>query len=162
MDGRLLVAYHDSTVRPAFRWWFFAGTLLTCLLLAVSCDNPPTTDPPDEPSREDVINAVRNSVSNKTYPETVRRNCTPSDVNAKFHGCLSLGQTYPVTEYRRCPPLPGPDASWSVQEQGDDKWRVSRAGSVWDIHKESGGGANAGGVTQVSKFSFTITPHQKC
>jgi hypothetical protein len=49
-----------------------------------------------------------------------------------------------------------------VQDVEDDKWRVSRAGSVWDVEKVKGNATNVGKSARVSDFTFEITPHQPC
>jgi len=127
-----------------------------------------------EPSREHLIQAVRSSASGRTYTEPVTqprsqsRTCTSVDARTHRHGCAVAGQTYQVmvpvttTETRQCPTLPGPDSNWNVQAQGDDKWRVSRSGSVWDVEKLSGQQVKAGTGFTAGGFSFSVVPRQRC
>jgi len=135
-----------------------------------------------EPSNNDLIEAVRNSVAGKTYAESVPRTeqqqhvCSQMDVetdpNAKHNPelarCPSVGHVYytPVTtwvnEQRTCDSLPGAAVGWSVMPVREDVWRVSQSGSSWDIQKLEGQAANAGNVIRFSGFAFTITAHQKC
>src|SRR5262249_48719820 len=114
-------------------------------------------DPDDRPTRDDIINAVRH-VANKPV---LLHNCTSFDVNTMPARCPFVGATYPDFS-RACPQLPGPNSSWDVQQQGEDAWRVSRAGSVWDVTKLDGQATNVDNVARVSKFSFHITPRQRC
>jgi len=141
---------------------------------------PKPTDPPkpqasSQPSRDELIEAVRSSVNGKTYPETVlkpqeqTRPCTPTDARYHTYGCVT-GGTYrvtvqvPTTEYRPCPTLPGPDPSWNVQSLGNNKWRVSRTTSRWDVEQTAGSPAKAGGAVTAGSFSFSIVPapNQPC
>lgn len=168
---------------------------ITVALMTASCrsctDTPPTgngnsTSPPtsgtepvrSEPTREEIIEAVRRGVNGKKYEETVYRQeqvthtCTQQDVdldprmpnNPELAKCPRVGATYtrwervPKTETRECPQLP--TSGWNVRKVREDHWRVSRGGSIWDVEKT--GGAAVEQVINVSGFSFSIAPHQKC
>ena len=140
-------------------------------------DKPPITP---EPSREDIIQAVRRSVEGKTYTENVSqqepttRMCSEMDVetdpymprNPELAKCPRVGapyttwQTVTKPEVRECKSLPGPESGWNVQALPPDRWRVSRGASVWDVEKTSGRRVEK--AVTVSSFTFAITPHQNC
>ena len=133
-----------------------------------------------EPSREELIEAVRRSVNGKKYEEFVTRQeqvthtCTQRDVdldphmprNPELAKCPRPGATYTrwesvrKSETRECPSLPDPSAGWNVREIGENRWRVSRGGSAWDV--ENRGGRAVDQAVNISGFSLYITPHQKC
>jgi hypothetical protein len=164
--------------------------LLSCLFIVSSCSKPSTplpnepTPPPitHEPSNNDLIQAVRNSVAGKTYAESVPRTeqqphtCSQMDVetdpyaqhNPELAKCPSAGHVYyaPVTtwvdEQRPCASLPDPSFGWSVMPLRENLWRVSQSGSSWDVEKLEGQAANAGNAIRFSDFAFAITAHQKC
>ena len=107
----------------------------------------------DDPSKEDLIQAVRNHVSGKTYRkpsfETRRRSrtCSQMDVDRDPHAkrnpelarCPHVGATYWVNERvsvqkrHTCPQPPGPSQGWSVQKLSSKQWRVSNSGSSWNL-----------------------------
>jgi len=143
---------------------------------------PPIPTITADPSREDIIQAVRRSVEGKTYTVmTVRQEsrlhtCSQYDVdfdpymprNPELAKCPYVGATYTTwesvtePETRTCDSLPGPEYGWRVEELGNDRWRVSQSGSVWDVEKLDGSSASVGEVVRVSSFSFAIKPHQDC
>ncbi|MDM9384150.1 hypothetical protein QUB80_26085 [Chlorogloeopsis sp. ULAP01] len=142
----------------------------------------PTPPISTDPSREDVIQAVRNSVRGKTYtvevPEqkSVQRTCSPIDVNNDIHAprnpelarCPRVGATVQtwktvyVSKTQTCEEPPGAEFGWLVNDIGDDTWRVSQAGSVWIVKKLEGASAGVKDVIRVSGFTFTIEPQQDC
>jgi hypothetical protein len=135
-----------------------------------------------DPSREDIIQAVRRSVQGKTYvvrtaeQEARTHICSQYDVdldpymprNPELAKCPRVGATYttwePVSkqETRTCDALPSPEYGWYVEEINNNRWRVSHSGSVWDVEKRDGGSASVGEFVTVSGFSFLIKPHQDC
>jgi hypothetical protein len=136
----------------------------------------------DEPSREDLIEAVRRSVEAKSYSESVPQSqrwshaCSQYDVdvdpyakeNPQLARCPYVGATYWTTEtiyvnqFVHCQTLPGPQFGWTVNPRTSDSWLVSHSGSAWDVSKVEGTSANQGESVHVSKFSFLVVPHQKC
>ena len=172
----------------------FTKKLITFVCVAVisivtiggcSQDNGSSKEPPPistDPSREDVIQAVRDSVRGKTYmvkvPEqkSVKYTCSQIDVdtdtyakrNPRLARCPYVGATYQtsktvyVSKTQTCQELPSSDFGWSVNEIEDDTWRVSQAGSVWIVKKLEGGSVNLEDVTRRSGFTFTIEPQQDC
>lgn len=135
-----------------------------------------------EPSRSDLIQAVRNSVRGKTYtmevPEqrAVQHTCSQVDVDLDIHAkhnpelarCPHVGATYQtqetvyVSQLQPCQEPSGSDDSWSVNEMGEDTWHVSQAGRVWIVRKIEGSSANIGDIVRVSGFAFAIEPQQAC
>ncbi len=169
--------------------------ILACFLLALltACSGGNKSSPNEqtklpipqssgEPSSADLIQAVRDSVSGKTYPQQVshteqqRHTCTQEDVeldpNAKHNPelarCPHVGAVYAVpvttwaTETRPCAALTAPDSVWSVQKTGNDTWRLSQFGSVWDVTKQGGQASSVGTTVRVSQFGFGINAHQPC
>ncbi len=134
------------------------------------------------PSREDIIQAVRRSVEGNTYTvtssrqERIIRTCSQIDVdfdpympgNPELAKCPRVGATYKEwetvydSETRTCESLPNVDAGWYVEEIGDNKWRVSLSGSVWDVEKLDGASASVGDYVEVSGFTFKISSDQGC
>ena|ERR1700739_3521785 len=144
--------------------------------------NAPKSDSSGEPSREDLIEAVRKSVEAKNYSESVpqseRRShtCNQYDVDAdpnaknnpELARCPRVGATYWTTEpiyvnqSVHCQSLPGPQLGWTVNQRTSDSWLVSYSGSAWDVSKVEGTSVNQNDSVRVSKFSFFVTAHQKC
>jgi hypothetical protein len=134
------------------------------------------------PSDVDLIQAVRRSVEGKTYEVTSTRQeeqrhvCSEFDVkldpfmprNPELAKCPRAGATYPiwtsvtVRETRKCELLPPPESGWHVQGIGEDRWRVTQAGSTWDVQRLRGEAAKPGDHVEVSSFSLRIDAHQKC
>src|SRR5690349_12711704 len=160
---------------------FVAAIFAVIVAVFYGCDhkgpvspNPPSPPISSTPSRENIIEAVRHSVEGKTYEVATEREestvhtCEQYDVDVHRFGCNSIGQTYttseavPARETKHCEPLPGPEHGWQVTETGSDKWRVTLAGSVWDVEKLNGAAISGGGAVNVSSFSFSIQPHQSC
>lgn len=132
------------------------------------------SDSTSEPSREDLIEAVRKSVEGKKYSESVpesqrkQHTCSQYDVdtdpNAKHNPelarCPHVGATYWTTETTYvnnslpCQTLPGPQSGWTVSQRTNDSWRVSYSGSSWDVAKTSGTSVNEQDSVSVSKFAF--------
>jgi hypothetical protein len=142
--------------------------IITMAIVIAACN-----DNSQEPSREDIIQAVRNHVGGKTYSKTVKKDvprthtCSQIEVNidprCPFPGATySINESKTVTETHTCSSLPGPEAGWSVTSTGNDTWRVSHAGSAWDVTKADGRAAGAEGVIRVSEFAFKIKPQQDC
>jgi hypothetical protein len=159
------------------------AVLVVVLLIGCGCgDEPSVPDVATEPSRDQIIQAVRQSVQGKTHTVTVPRQtqtwrtCSQTDVdldpympgNPELARCPYQGATYPVwqtvyeRETRSCDPLPGPGYAWSVRDMGFDRWRVSLSGSTWEIKRVSGGAAALGERVQISGFVFTVEAHQDC
>lgn len=168
-----------STVTRANTLTLVAPVVVVTLCLIGGCGGnharPSSPEGPvsETPSRENIIEAVRHSVEGKTYEvttqsEPTRHTCEQFDVNVHRYGCSFVGQPYTTSETvpqhqtKHCGPLPGPDYGWQVTETGSDKWRVSQAGSVWDVEKLNGAAINGGEAVNVSSFSFSIHPHQNC
>jgi hypothetical protein len=89
--------------------------------------------------------------------------------NPELAKCPYEGKTYTDwesvsrPETRTCPSLPEANQpGWYVEDLGEDRWRVSRGGSTWDVEKIEGGAANVGDVIKVSSFAFAIKAHQAC
>jgi hypothetical protein len=155
-----------------------------------SSSEPITTEPSQADLIQAVRNSVngktysRTSTANRPVTRYERRphTCTQFDVdrdpymprNPELARCPRAGHTYwtdepvtetesqKVTETLQCPTLPGAEFGWSVVPAGDDTWRVSVNGSTWDVTKVDGGAVGVPGVVRVSKFTFTIKPHQNC
>lgn len=162
----------------------FLIVFITVVVLTAcgSKDSPSIPTITSDPTRTDIIEAVRDSVNGKTYTATIFRDeavfhtCSQMDVdmdpymphNPELAKCPSVGATYTTwetyTEYetRTCEALPGPEYGWYVEELGDDKWRVTYSGSVWDVEKLEGGAASMGDTVHVSGFVFKITAYQDC
>jgi hypothetical protein len=139
----------------------------------------------DDPSRDDLIRAVINHVSGKTYSKTTykylqkTRTCSQIDVdldpyakrNPELAKCPHVGATYwvseriPVQKRYRCMTPPPPDHGWSVQKISSNKWRVSNSGATWDLTKIS---SKSVGVDVIyievrgSRNAFRIDAHQDC
>jgi hypothetical protein len=71
-------------------------------------------------------------------------------------------ETTTVNQQRACPQLPGREFGWAVERVNADSWRVSNAGSVWDVSKLGGNAVNQGNSIRIANFSFVISAHQKC
>jgi hypothetical protein len=155
-----------------------------------SSSEPITTEPSQADLVQAVRNSVngktysRTSTASKPVMRYERRAhfCSQLDVdrdpymprNPELAKCPRVGHTYwtnepvtetepqTVTETLRCPTLPGPEFGWSVVQVSDDTWQVSVSGSTWDVTKVDGGAVGVPGVVRVSKFTFTIKPHQDC
>jgi hypothetical protein len=139
----------------------------------------------DNPSRDDLIRAVRNHVSGKTYSKTtyerrqISRTCSQVDVDLDIHAkrnpelarCPYVGATYwysknvPVQKKYNCRMPPPPGHNWYVQKISSNKWRVSNSGSKWDLIKIS---SKSVGVDVIyinvrgSRNAFRIYAHQDC
>jgi hypothetical protein len=125
----------------------------------------------DTPTSEDIINAVRRSVSGKTYTVSTTKQerkahyCGQKDNSGRCPYAGAIYYTYagvPVRETRTCNPLPEPQFGWSVQTAGEDRWRVINSGSAWDVEKTDGSATQAGELIRISRFAFRIHPHQDC
>ena len=125
----------------------------------------------DTPTNTDIVNAVRQFVSGKTYTVyTTKQGNTPHYCSHKDNSghCPYAGAIYytfqrvPVTETRTCNPLPDSQLGWSVQQTGEDSWRVTNSGSAWDVEKIDGSTTQAGEVMRFSRFAFQIQSHQDC
>ncbi len=162
------------------------GVLVSCSKATNSTDQGRTKtlapQPSDEPSREDVIEAVRKNVEAKNYSESVPQSQRQShtcnqynvdaDPNAKNNpelaSCPRVGATYWTTETIyvnqsvHCQSLPGPQLGWAVNQRTSNSWLVSYSGSAWDVSKVEGTSVNVGDSVHVSKFSFLVVAHQKC
>jgi len=141
-----------------------------------------TPESSSEPSREDLIEAVRKTVEGKSYSESAPQSqrqlhtCSQYEVdidpNAKHNPelarCPRVGATYWTTgtiyvnNSVPCQPLPGPQFGWAVSQRTSDSWLVSYSGSGWDVSKIEGTSANERDSVRVSNFGFLVTAHQKC
>lgn len=178
---------HDNWMR--FRLSGKRLGLCLMVLFVGSCghggnETPKPPQPPvtTEPTRADLIQAVRNHVNGKTYNKTVTtyenraHTCTQYDVdtdpymprNPELAKCPYVGKTYwrqetvTATQTQNCPSLPDDESSWSVTSVGNETWRVAFAGSVWDVHKVDGRAVSGEDAVRVSTFAFTIKAHQDC
>jgi hypothetical protein len=186
LEGRLSAGRANSTSRRV------EIALLLLTLFVISCgpnghDGTGPSESPErpissEPSRADLISAVRNHVSGKTYTKKATRyerrahTCTQYDVdrdpymprNPELAKCPYVGKTYwtqdpvYVSETHNCGSLPADPAGWSVTPTGKDQWRVAYAASVWDLTKIEGEHAGAEAIVRVAAFAFIIRPHQDC
>lgn len=146
-------------------------------------DEYPVPNYTTNPSREDIIQAVRRSVEGKTYTaassrqESIVRTCDQMDVdfdpympgNPELAKCPYVGATYTEwetvyeNEILTCEPLPDvEDAGWYLEEISDNRWRVSLFGSVWEVEKLDGASASVGEYVEVSGFTFAIFSQQDC
>ncbi len=88
---------------------------------------------------------------------------------AQLAKCPSVGATYwawerePTDELRECPSLPdSDDPGWYVDDRGGGRWRVSFAGSEWQVERITGTAGAAGDVIEVSSFVFAVAAEQAC
>ena len=159
--------------RAACGWW----EILWCE------DSKPATPTPQSsgPARDDLVRAVKNHVSSKSYEERVTqvvevsRRCTQADVDRDIHmpnnpelaKCPRVGATYLVRRNqttriaRPCAGLPGSESGWSVSNLGNNRWRVGLGGSSWVLTQLSGQ-VQGNGVTRVASFAFRIEANQRC
>ena len=136
-----------------------------------------------DPTRADVIEAVRLGVAGKTYTETAygevprSRTCSQIDVdldpympgNPELATCSYVGDTYTVwdsvtsQEVRSCPAPPDADDSgWYVESLADDQWRVSHGTSRWMVSKLAGGAVGVEGAVTVSSYQFGVQADRVC
>ena len=137
------------------------------------------------PSRYDLIRAVRNHVAGKTYTKTIyerrriSRTCSQTDVDFDYHAkrnpelakCTYVGATYwdwknvAVKKRYNCKTPPSSDHGWNIRKISANKWRISNYGSTWDLTKIS---SNSVGVDIIyisirgSRNAFRIYAHQDC
>jgi len=146
-----------------------------CLL---ACNRPVTppvqitqnhhTESTDDPTREVIIQAVRDSVSGQTISvkdwhwETRPHYCSQMDVetdpnaknNPELARCPHVGATFneqvqvATNVNRPCTPLDGPQAAWYVQKVAPGRWTVSLWGKGWRVDQLPG--------------SLKVTPDQPC
>lgn len=137
-----------------------------------------------DPSRGDLIRAVRSHVSGKTYNKTtheyrqISRSCGQIDVDFDPHAkrnpelakCPHVGATYwvservPVRKRYKCktPPL---DQGWSVRKISSNKWRISNSGRKWDLIKINSKSAGVDVIyiqVRRSRNAFRIEAYQDC
>jgi hypothetical protein len=167
-------------IRPRLLLIGLAATLAG-IVMACS-ESPPITLAP-EPTRTDVIEAVRRSVTGTTYAEIVYEDvsrlgtCTQIDVdfdpymphNPELARCPAVGHTYTEwdrvanTEVRSCPTPPEADApGWYVEPLADGRWRVSQGASSWTVTKLGGGAVGVADIIGVAGFRFEIAADQAC
>ena len=164
---------------------------IVAVILLTSCGGNSPVSITLKPTPTDITEAVRNSVSAKTYTEkqnttewvTVRvpHTCDQYDVdtdrymphNPELAKCPRVGATYTKDESHPvihtvdvshpCPTLSrADDPAWSVAEIKEDTWRVALSGSSWDVTKVNGGAGGVSDVIHISSFSFIITAYQAC
>jgi hypothetical protein len=149
-----------------------------CALSAgCSKDPPPSpvkvsvhgTSSDDDASNNNIIEAVRQSVSAKHFTESVWQTqrqphtCTQLDVerdprardNPELARCPRVGATYYTDQQTQsstsvqCPSLPGPQMGRTVSAKGPDSWWVSQAGNSWAVRR-------------AGKGAFSVVAHQRC
>lgn len=159
--------------------------LLITGLLLVGCgggSKAPIPTISKEPTRDDIIQAVRRSVNGKTYQDTETQQearwhtCSQIDVdrdpymphNPELARCPYEGARYTTYETvtdrvtRKCKSLPDAQFGWHVEKTSDNHWRVTQSGKEWRVRKLEGGSANVGDTVRVSSFRFLITTDGPC
>jgi hypothetical protein len=179
--SRRCTMLHTTTPTRLLIVLTLSATLLSCSSKPTFSVNKDRSTPPEGPSRDDLINAVRRSVESKTIVQQVPQQrtktniCSQYDVeadpNAKHNPelarCPRAGATYTtietdyVSQNVKCPGLPASSTGWDVSKVGPDSWRVSNGGSSWTVSKTEGRTDDAGSV-HLSSFTFKVNAHQPC
>ncbi len=141
-----------------------------------------TSSPGVDVSDAALIGAVRRDVDGKTYPVTATRQdqqpvpCSQVDVdldpnmphNPELAKCPRVGashmrmETVTYTETRRCGALPEPGPGWQVVSLGKNRWRLTYAGSAWELEEQSEEPGSKAAASPGVTSSFRITALQQC
>jgi hypothetical protein len=185
-------ARSHSPRRPRF------GVALLIAFLSVACDGkqtassrrPTAQSVSDEPSTEELINAVRSYLSSKMMVEQRGPNDVPGHWVSERHSCSQLDVDRDPympqnPELAKCPrvgavretrlwkagesthasklpcPVPAAGPGWDVRTSGDD-WEITYGGRRWKLRKASGSAVGVEGVVRVAAFVLSVTSFQEC